>query len=253
MKKGKLIGVIVITAGLLTGCIDNMPDMTEEQSALIAEYAADIMLKYSSNYNYRIADEEDLIEEEVTQEVITEEVEETEEATQEPVSEENSHENEETEETKAESETNSSIQSAKEVDYAEIFAVGDVKIRYDSMEICSEYPVGEKGSGFSVNAGSGNSLIVLHMTIENTSNADITCDLFEKDFDISISVNKGNYKKVSSTLLVNDFTTYIEEIPAGETKDVVIVAEVQEITEEKITSCILRISSAETSITTEMN
>ena len=64
MKKGKLIGVIVITAGLLTGCIDNMPDMTEEQSALIAEYAADIMLKYSSNYNYRIADEEDLIEEE---------------------------------------------------------------------------------------------------------------------------------------------------------------------------------------------
>ena len=54
MKKGKIIGVLAISACMLTGCIDLMPDMTEEQSELVAEYAADMLLKYSPNYHYRI-------------------------------------------------------------------------------------------------------------------------------------------------------------------------------------------------------
>ena len=67
MKKGKLIGMVAIAAGLLTGCVDQMPEMTEEQSALIAEYAADMLLKYSPNYVYKIADEDVLVEEEITE------------------------------------------------------------------------------------------------------------------------------------------------------------------------------------------
>ena len=70
MKKGKIIGITVMVASLLTGCVDAMPDLTEEQSALIAEYAADMLLKYSPNYNYRIEDEEALAEEETTEEMI---------------------------------------------------------------------------------------------------------------------------------------------------------------------------------------
>ena len=57
MKKGKIIGVLAISACMLTGCIDSMPDMTEEQSELVAEYAADMLLKYSPNYHYRIAED----------------------------------------------------------------------------------------------------------------------------------------------------------------------------------------------------
>ena len=246
MKRGKLIGIVVIAAGLLTGCVDHMPEMTEEQSALIAEYAADMLLKYSPNYNYKIADEEVLAE--IVEEPITEE--ETEDASTEQTVEvvEVSTQITATEETTSVLD----IVDVSEVDFAEVFEMEDVEIRYEDMEICSVYPQGEVGTGFSVNATEGKSLVVIHMLIENTSEAVITCDLFEKDMDISINMNGGNYKKASNTLLVNDFTTYIEEIPAGESREAVIVAEVNKITEEEIDSCILRITTEEASVTAKL-
>ena len=251
MKKGKMIGVAVMAAGLLTGCMDHMPDMTEEQSALVAEYAADMLLKYSPNYDYKIADEEFLVEEEPTEEA-TEEM--TEEATQEATPEQETVEVETLVEqaTTMEEESGIKVVDAKDVDFAETFGIEDVSIRYDSMELCTAYPSEEIGTGFSVSAAGGNTLIVAHFTVENTSEAVITCDLFEKDFDVSMRLNSGNYKKISSTLLVNDFTTYIEEIPVGESTEVVIVAEVGEISEEEISSCILRMTSGDASITTEL-
>jgi len=250
VKKGKLIGMIAITAGLLTGCIDHMPEMTEEQSALIAEYASDLLLKYSPNYQYKLADEEDFIEEasvieETTEEVMTEEV-----------TEEQSLETVETIEvsvkTKEEIENLLDVTDIAEVDVAEVFEVEDVKIRYMDMEICSDYPQGESGNGFSMSAMEGNSLVVLHMLIENTSEAVITCDLFEKDFDISMNINGGNFKKASQTLIVNDFTTYMEEIPAGESREAVIVVEMNEIAENEMNSCMLRISTDKTSMTAKL-
>lgn len=247
MKKGKMIGVTVIAAGLLTGCIDQMPDMTEEQSALVAEYAADMMLKYSPNYDYKIADEEVLVEEETT-EAATEEM--TEEATQEQTTVE--VETQAGEEITTEIEEDLQVVDAKEVDFAETFGMEDVAIRYDSMELCTAYPAVEGGTGFSVNAADGNTLIVMHFTVENTSEDVVTCDLFEKDLKASINLNGGNYKKVSSTLLVNDFTTYIKEISTGENGDAVIVAEVEAISEDEISSCILRITSGDASITTKL-
>ena len=242
-----MIGVAVVAAGLLTGCMDHMPDMTEEQSALVAEYAADMLLKYSPNYDYKIADEEVLVEEEPTKEV-------TEEMTEDTVQEQETVEVEMQveQETATEEDSALNIVDAKEVDFAETFGIEDVSIQYDSMELCTAYPSGEVGAGFSVSAADGNTLLVMHFTVENTSEAVITCDLFEKDFDLSMNLNGGNYKKISSTLLVNDFTTYIEEIPAGESAETVIVTEVGEMSEEEIASCILRMTSGDASITTKL-
>lgn len=251
MKKGKIIGITVMVAGLLTGCVDAMPDLTEEQSALIAEYAADMLLKYSPNYNYRIADEEALAEEtteeETTEEMIEEATQEQSEVAQEEQTQESVNEME-----TVEAENSLNVIDASEVDFAETFGVDGVEIRYDFLEVCSSYPKGESGSGFSVNAPEGKSLIVISFTVENKSEEPIICDLFEKDLDVSMNLNNSNYKKISSTLLVNDFTTYMEEIPAGENREVVIVAETGEISEENINSCILRISSDDASITVKL-
>ncbi|MDE6940535.1 MAG: hypothetical protein K2P40_06305, partial [Lachnospiraceae bacterium] len=60
MKKGKVLGLLAMSAVLLTGCVDSMPELTAEQSEIIAEYAAGLLLKYSSNYNYKIASEEEV-------------------------------------------------------------------------------------------------------------------------------------------------------------------------------------------------
>ena len=62
MKKGKVLGLLAMSAVLLTGCVDSMPELTDEQSDIIAEYAAGLLLKYSPNYNYKIASEEEVAE-----------------------------------------------------------------------------------------------------------------------------------------------------------------------------------------------
>ena len=55
-----MLGLIALSAVLLTGCVDAMPDLTAEQSDIIAEYAAGLLLKYSPRYQYRIVSEEEL-------------------------------------------------------------------------------------------------------------------------------------------------------------------------------------------------
>ena len=60
MKKGNVLGILAMSAILLTGCVDSMPELTAEQSEIIAEYAAGLLLKYSPNYNYKIASEEEV-------------------------------------------------------------------------------------------------------------------------------------------------------------------------------------------------
>lgn len=243
MKKGKIIGLAVIAAGLLTGCVDHMPEMNEEQSALIAEYAADLLLKYSPNYDYKLVDEEVLAE--AVEETVTEEV--TEEVSAEQMVEVSAQVNSVEEMAAA-----LDVVDAAEVDFAEVFEIEDVEIRYEDMEICAAYPQEETGTGFAVNAAEGKALVVIHMLIENTSEEAITCDLFEKDIDISINMNGGNFKKASGTMLVNDFATYMEEIPAGESREAVIVAEVNKIAEDEVNSCILRMSTAEASVTAKL-
>lgn len=60
MKKGKVLGLFAMSAMLLTGCVDSMPELTAEQSELVAEYAAGLILKYSPKYNYKIVSEEEV-------------------------------------------------------------------------------------------------------------------------------------------------------------------------------------------------
>lgn len=62
MKKGKILGLMAMSAVLLAGCADAMPELTDDESELIAEYAADLLLKYSPNYDYKIAGEQELAE-----------------------------------------------------------------------------------------------------------------------------------------------------------------------------------------------
>ena len=52
MKKA-MYGIwgIVLAAGLLSGCNSDIPDLTEEESALITEYATNLLVKHSELYD----------------------------------------------------------------------------------------------------------------------------------------------------------------------------------------------------------
>ena len=73
MKKGKRLGIVLLTAAslLLSACgasipsIPTIPEMTEEESAQVVEYAAGLLLKYDTNYHSRLVESPEQEEAEV--------------------------------------------------------------------------------------------------------------------------------------------------------------------------------------------
>ena len=237
MKKGKIIGVLAISACMLTGCIDSMPDMTEEQSELVAEYAADMLLKYSPNYHYRIADEEEVASAEAEMETSQEE--ETMQEESQPSQDLSQTGSGETVSVGAET----SVEDGAEYDLAAFFGMDQFSIMYASCEITDAYPNAESGVGFSVTAPQGYNLLVLHFDVENLGEEAAQCDLFDQISKVTVNVNDAGYVQALSTLLTNDLTTYMEDIPAGEVADAVVVVPVEQTDLDEIQTAVMQITT----------
>lgn len=237
MKKGKIIGVLAVSACMLTGCIDSMPDMTEEQSELVAEYAADMLLKYSPNYHYRIADEEEVASAEAEMETSQEE--ETMQEESQPSQDLSQTGSGETVSVGAET----SVEDGSEYDLAAFFGMDQFSIMYASCEVTDAYPNAESGVGFSVTAPQGYNLLVLHFDVENLGEEAAQCDLFDQISKVSVNVNDAGYVQALSTLLTNDLTTYMEDIPAGEVADAVVVVPVEQTDLDEIQTAVMQITT----------
>ena len=237
MKKGKIIGVLAISACMLTGCIDSMPDMTEEQSELVAEYAADMLLKYSPNYHYRIADEEEVASAEAEMETSQEE--ETTQEESQPSQDLSQTGSGETVSVGAET----SVEDGAEYGLAAFFGMDQFSIMYASCEVTDAYPNAESGVGFSVTAPQGYNLLVLHFDVENLGEEAAQCDLFDQISKVSVNVNDAGYVQALSTLLTNDLTTYMEDIPAGEVADAVVVVPVEQTDLDEIQTAVIQITT----------
>ena len=237
MKKGKIIGVLAVSACMLTGCIDSMPDMTEEQSELVAEYAADMLLKYSPNYHYRIADEEEVASAEAEMETSQEE--ETMQEESQPSQDLSQTGSGETVSVGAEA----SVEDGSEYDLAAFFGMDQFSIMYASCEVTDAYPNAESGVGFSVTAPQGYNLLVLHFDVENLGEEAAQCDLFDQISKVTVNVNDAGYVQALSTLLTNDLTTYTEDIPAGEVADAVVVVPVEQTDLDEIQTAVMQITT----------
>ena len=240
MKKGKVLGLLAMSAMLLTGCVDSMPELTAEQSEMIAEYAAGLLLKYSPYYNYKIASEEEVAAAMAVREEVPEP--ETETETDKSQSEETSQNTvpSETQSTEAESGAGQ-VQFVADLDFAAELDIDDLIIRYQSFEICSSYP--QANSGFSVSAAQGKELLVIHFDLEGLPEEDVDCSLFDYDIKMRVNINDTVSAAVLNTMIPNDLTSYMEIVHAGEIVDVVAVAEINDMTEEEIQTLTLRASA----------
>ncbi len=235
MKKGKVLGLFAMSAMLLTGCIDAMPELTAEQSDIVAEYAAGLLLKYSSNYNYKIADEEEVLAALAARQESIEPETESEEGTEPETDSEQTEDvtNQDTSPLEPETETEvEQIQFVADLDFAAELGIDDLIIRYQSFEICSSYP--GDNTGFSVDAAQDKKLLVMHFDMEGLPEEDVDCNLFDYDIKMRVNINDTGSTSVLSTLIPNDLGTYMDVVPAGEIVDVVAVAEIEDLTAEEI-------------------
>ena len=240
MKKGKVIGLLAMSAVLLTGCVDHMPELTAEQSEIIAEYAAGLLLKYSSNYNYKIASEAEVAAAMAVREEVPEP--ETESETDHTQADEMSQDSSSSETQPAEAESEGEqVQFVADLDFAAELDIDDLIIRYQSFEICNSYP--QNNSGFSVSAAQGKKLLVIHFDLEGLPEEDVDCNLFDYDIKMRVNINDTTSATVLSTMIPNDLASYMEVVHAGEIVDVVAVAEIDDMTEDQIQTLTLRASA----------
>lgn len=248
MKKGnglRFICISALSALLLTGCVDAMPELTAEQSELVAEYAAGLILKYSPKYNYKLVSDEEVAAARALMQDMeeTESGEETQTEEQDETSQDSSTDMQEQEGTAQEEEESrpAEVLVTADIDLAAELGIDDVIIRYQSFELCDAYP--KNNSGFSVDAAQGRKLLVVHFDLEGSQEKDVDCSLFEYELGIRLNINETSSASALSTLIPNDLAAFMDVIPAGEIVDTVAVAEVDDITEQDIQSLILQISS----------
>lgn len=209
-----------ITASLLmTGC-GAMPDLTQEETELISEYAVGVLLKYDKSHGSRLVDTSayDNAEEEPA----------LEELPAEPIPDE--------EETEALPDTTEIMDVSQDEEgtepqvssVEEYYGIPNVAIQYIGYELATSYPSlsEEEDLFFSMDATPGTQLLVLKFSALNTGNEDQPMNMLQYGARFRVSVNGEASKGALATMLLNDMQTYDDVIPVGSSVELVSIVEV---------------------------
>ncbi len=203
---------------LMTGC-GAMPDLTQEETELISEYAVGVLLKYDKSHGSRLVDTE-------AYDVVSSE-EEPEELPEEPIPEEEPEEQPDTAQTtdvsQDEEGTEPLVSSVEEY-----YGIPNVSIRYTGFELTDSYPSAAEGEDlfFSMDATPGAQLLVLKFSANNTGSEDLALKMLDYGAKFRVSVNGQASKGALKTMLLNDMQSYDNVIPAGSSVELVSIVEV---------------------------
>ena len=262
MKKGLMSSLAVVLAGIcLTGCGNAIPEMTEEQQALVVEFAANELLKYDTNHESKLTvlelEQDAPAEETVTEETpMSEESPVASEETLETVSEEQTAESEEgvatdevtiVDNTTGEAQLqNVSIESFLQLEGAEITYTGyETDVSYPSVEA-------EEEIYFFMSATAGNRLLILKFNVENVSGAELVLDMAKTGTKYKIIVD-GVEKNALTTMLLDDMAYYQGTVAAEESVELVLVCEIQEEQASAVENLQLKMKNVDNSATISLN
>lgn len=230
MKKWLSLLMLSACVFFLAGCND-MKDLTDEETELIAEYAAGLLLKYDADYVDRI-DEGDKAAQEMTEEASTEQ-----EDTQETVTEEQNVQDTEDDASTEERTVGS------ESDIAKIAGITGVSISLKDYQIVDRYPEAEEGDTVvGVEATDGYQLLVIRFQVQNTTENVVDVSLMDKQLDYHIVCNGANAANPMLTILMNDLGTLETAVQPGEEQEAVLLFQISDSMKEQLESMELYIN-----------
>lgn len=242
MKRWNKIATVflmICAAVSLTGCSASIPELSEAENDMVAEYAAGLLLKYDKNYDgaLPVAGEKA-----VKPETLEDIPEETTEESEVPA------ENEDA--ISGDSEVSEEMASENIiVDIAAFLELEGISIDYAGYEITDSYVEGDN-IAFSMDATPGNQLLVVKLNLTNTQPEDIEVDMLnKKDVRFRLIVNNGAKKNVLYTMLLDDFSIYKNTIAAGTTEQAVLICEITEEEAATVETIDLYMRNGENSVT----
>lgn len=224
----------ILTTGLavmlmLTGCGNQIPDMTEEQMQLVGEYAAMTLLKYDADHRSRLVDISVIEAHDAKEKEIQEKMAQL-QASAEP---EGMKPVEDTPIKEAGQET----ERGGNLSLEDFYGLPEgMNVIYQGEEICDSYSGDASVDAFSLDATPGKKLFLLKFEIVNQSGSDQSIELFSKSTIYRVTINESYSKNALTTMLTDDMSTYMGTIPAGENKQVVLITEIDKNMADSITS-----------------
>ena len=230
--KGKKLVATVLAATMLTGC--GGAELTDEQSAMVAQYAAGLLLKYDKNYSDRLLNDEEIAAAEEAERIAAQkaaELEKIREEMQNAASAENTKNNESSESNGTGTKGQSQEAEEAKVSMNEILQISGFDIQYKGYELLDTYPPANEDEKtddvyFSLSASPERKLLTLRFNITNTSTETSKISLVDKEMLCKLVMPDGSKKNAMMTMLLNDLAFYEEEVKAGESKEAVVIFEI---------------------------
>ncbi len=252
-KRRLLAGLIACGIFVTTGC-GRVIDLTDKENHLIAEYAAELLLKYDRNYDTRYNPDEledtteTMTETDATTEATTEVVSTTEAATTEqdaPADGQTTQAQPVTDEAVKE-DIGATVDS--DFDIAAFVGESRISVRYAYYMVVDSYPsYDQDGMYIEVQAPEGYKLLVLKFEVENKTNEEQAVDLYNKDVNYNIVVDNSRTTKQMLTILADDLYTYDKTIQASSREEAVLLYTVSDSVANKWTDLKLQIKYGGTS------
>lgn len=241
MKKLWCLLAISTMAFALTGC---GTDLTEQETRIIGEYAADLLLKYDVNYQERLSED--------TQEDVATETTEATEATTEAATdtqdvpdtetEQNAGTTENTESSSSEDDSVVPTVSGNTSNIAAIVGLEGISVQYNRCMFLDRYPsLDQDGAFIYLEAEPGYKLVVLKFDIINNTNEDKMVDLLDSGLDYRLVLNETKAAKPMLTILTDDLGTYKAVVPADTEQSAVLVFQMSDGLVDNIQSLNLRV------------
>lgn len=209
---------------LLTGCGNVIPELTEEEASLISTYAADVLLENIREKTSRLMDTE---AETARLTELAEKVDDLKK--KQAVEEENKtpEEGESPEPGGSQAESAAAVESVENI--AAFIGLDGFQVSYDGYEIKKSYQE-DDGAEWepAFDASPGKNLLVVKLKVTNISGAPAVADVLSKDMLFSMNGNGGINGMALVTMLLNDFTYAQDEMEAGESKQYVLITQIDE-------------------------
>ena len=239
MKKSISYLLICICCFMLCGCT-SYPNMSEADLDLVAEYAAGLLLQNSAAAQNRLMDVEDAILVLETEEPEKEDAKAPVDEPEQPV--------EEPEKAPEEQMPPVIDNTTEEITYPvnDVMGVDLLTVQFNGYEIKDSYPDGS-GAFFALDAGEGNKLLVAKITLTNNTDSSVDINMLDKNVSFKLSLDGSGYKFALSTMLLDDLSTYVGTLNAGNAVELVLISEWKEAELNNISNPTLYIKNGELS------
>jgi hypothetical protein len=230
-----LIGALAVS--LLCGCgnLAGMPTLTEEQTELVTEYAAGLILKHDESFDDgALLDDEELAKQEAQEALQRERDREAKAAAEDYLAKKaNADKSKKDKKDKSEDSNDSSSEESKPseatvADMAAFYGMDSFSISYKGYILTDSYPTSGEDMLMAMDATSGNQLCVLKFDVTNISGSDATFDMFYRNPNFYLNIDGQPQVHQQYTLLLDDMAASNDAFAAGQSEERVLIFEISD-------------------------